>query len=64
VAGNSVLVFVAGSLVWGVAFDGFRPGRWDIAGSAICLLGVFRDYVRPAKRCLTRQAVEERAVPQ
>ena len=33
-------VFVAGSLLWGMAFDGFRPDRWDIAGSAICLLGV------------------------
>jgi small multidrug resistance family-3 protein len=33
-------VFVAGSLAWGVIFDGFRPDRWDILGSAICLLGV------------------------
>jgi small multidrug resistance family-3 protein len=33
-------VFVAGSLVWGMVFDGFRPDRWDIAGSLICLLGV------------------------
>lgn len=33
-------VFVAGSLLWGVLVDGFRPDRWDIAGSAICLLGV------------------------
>jgi small multidrug resistance family-3 protein len=33
-------VFVAGSLAWGVVFDGFRPDRWDIAGSAICLVGV------------------------
>ena len=33
-------VFVAGSLIWGMAFDGFRPDRWDLAGSAICLLGV------------------------
>ena len=33
-------VFVAGSLAWGVIFDGFRPDRWDIAGSVICLLGV------------------------
>ena len=30
-------VFVAGSLAWGMIFDGFRPDRWDIAGSAICL---------------------------
>ncbi|WP_431921823.1 YnfA family protein [Micromonospora wenchangensis] len=33
-------VFVAGSLVWGVLVDGFRPDRWDLAGAAICLLGV------------------------
>jgi small multidrug resistance family-3 protein len=33
-------VFVAGSLVWGMAFDGFRPDRWDVAGSLVCLLGV------------------------
>lgn len=33
-------VFVAGSLAWGIIFDGFRPDRWDIAGSVICLLGV------------------------
>lgn len=33
-------VFVAGSLAWGVAVDGFRPDRFDIAGAAICLLGV------------------------
>ena len=33
-------VFVAGSLVWGMFFDGFRPDRWDITGSVICLLGV------------------------
>ena len=33
-------VFVAGSLLWGMAFDGFRPDRWDIIGSAVCLVGV------------------------
>lgn len=33
-------VFVAGSLAWGMAFDGFRPDRWDVAGSLICLAGV------------------------
>ncbi|MGA7271446.1 MAG: YnfA family protein [Acidimicrobiia bacterium] len=33
-------VFVAGSLIWGVAFDGFRPDRYDIIGAAICLVGV------------------------
>ncbi|MBG6225122.1 small multidrug resistance family-3 protein [Arthrobacter sp. CAN_A2] len=33
-------VFVAGSLAWGVLVDGFRPDRWDLAGSAVCLVGV------------------------
>ena len=33
-------VFVAGSLLWGVVVDGFRPDRWDIAGALICLVGV------------------------
>jgi small multidrug resistance family-3 protein len=33
-------VFIAGSLAWGVAFDGFRPDRWDVVGAAICLVGV------------------------
>lgn len=30
-------VFVAGSLMWGMAFDGFRPDRWDVLGALICL---------------------------
>ena len=33
-------VFVAGSLAWGMAVDGFRPDRWDVAGALICLAGV------------------------
>ncbi|WP_169949090.1 YnfA family protein [Microbispora sp. H11081] len=33
-------VFVAGSLVWGMVVDGFRPDRWDLAGAAVCLVGV------------------------
>jgi small multidrug resistance family-3 protein len=33
-------VFVAGSLIWGVVVDGFRPDRWDLVGAAVCLLGV------------------------
>ena len=33
-------VFVAGSLLWGVLVDGFRPDRWDIAGATIALGGV------------------------
>ncbi|ANY06321.1 YnfA family protein [Pseudonocardia sp. HH130630-07] len=33
-------VFVAGSLVWGVVVDGFRPDRYDIVGALVCLAGV------------------------
>ena len=33
-------VFVAGSLVWGMLVDGFRPDRYDLAGALLCLVGV------------------------
>jgi small multidrug resistance family-3 protein len=33
-------VFVAGSLAWGIVFDGFRPDRYDLIGAGICLIGV------------------------
>lgn len=33
-------VFIVGSLLWGVVFDGFKPDRYDIAGAAVCLVGV------------------------
>lgn len=33
-------VFVAGSLLWGVVADGFRPDRWDVVGALVCLVGV------------------------
>jgi small multidrug resistance family-3 protein len=33
-------IFVAGSLLWGMVFDGFRPDRWDLAGALVCLVGV------------------------
>ncbi|MFC7595788.1 YnfA family protein [Terrabacter sp. GCM10028922] len=33
-------VFVAGSLLWGVLADGFRPDRWDVVGALVCLVGV------------------------
>src|SRR3981081_2863577 len=38
-------VFVAGSLVWGVVLDGYRPDRWDIRGAGLSLLR--RDLRRP-----------------
>lgn len=33
-------VFVVGSLLWGVVFDGFKPDRLDLAGAAVCLIGI------------------------
>ena len=33
-------IFVAGSLIWGMAVDKFQPDRYDVAGAAICLIGV------------------------
>ena len=33
-------VFVAGSLLWGVLVDGFRPDRYDVIGALVCLVGV------------------------
>ena len=33
-------VFVAGSLLCGMAVDGFRPDRWDVVGALLCLVGV------------------------
>ena len=31
---------MAGSLAWGMTFDGFHPDRYDVTGAAICLVGV------------------------
>jgi small multidrug resistance family-3 protein len=33
-------VFVAGSLVWAMVADGYRPDRFDVIGALICLVGV------------------------
>ncbi|MFC3966388.1 YnfA family protein [Nocardia jiangsuensis] len=33
-------VFVAGSLLWAMALDGFRPDRYDVTGALLCLAGV------------------------
>jgi len=33
-------VFVIGSLLWAMVFDGFKPDRFDITGAVICLVGV------------------------
>jgi small multidrug resistance family-3 protein len=33
-------VFIVGSIAWGMAFDGFRPDRFDLTGAAICMVGI------------------------
>jgi small multidrug resistance family-3 protein len=33
-------VFVAGSLLWAMVADRFRPDRFDLIGAALCLAGV------------------------
>lgn len=33
-------IFIAGSIAWGMAFEGFRPDRWDLLGAAVCLAGM------------------------
>lgn len=33
-------VFIIGSMAWGMAFDAFRPDRYDLAGAGACLVGV------------------------
>ncbi|HTU14499.1 MAG TPA: YnfA family protein [Solirubrobacterales bacterium] len=33
-------VFIIGSLVWAMLFDGFKPDRFDLGGAFVCLIGV------------------------
>jgi small multidrug resistance family-3 protein len=33
-------IFVAGSLTWAAAIDGYRPDRFDLIGASVCLVGV------------------------
>lgn len=33
-------IFIVGSILWGMAFEGFRPDRWDLTGAAVCLIGM------------------------
>ena len=33
-------IFIVGSILWGIAFEGFRPDRWDLLGGAMCLIGM------------------------
>ena len=33
-------IFIVGSILWGMAFEGFQPDRWDLIGGAVCLVGM------------------------
>jgi small multidrug resistance family-3 protein len=33
-------VFIIGSVLWGIAFDGLHPDRADLIGAGTCLVGV------------------------
>ena len=33
-------IFVAGSLLWGIALDAFHPSARDLLGASVCLIGV------------------------
>ncbi|MEV4942040.1 YnfA family protein [Streptomyces zaomyceticus] len=46
-------VFVAGSLAWGMAADGYRPDRWDVIGALVCLAGMAVIMYAPRGRCPT-----------
>jgi small multidrug resistance family-3 protein len=58
-------VFVAGSLAWGMALDGFRPDRYDIAGALICPRRSGGDHVLAALHvtCLAEKPVEPCSLP-
>ncbi len=55
-------VFVAGSLAWGMALDGFNPDRWDIAGALVCLVGVAIIMYAPPSSC-THRTTPDNATP-
>ena len=50
-------IFVAGSLAWGMAVDGFRPDRWDLIGATLCLVGVAVIMYAPARRMMSSAAL-------
>jgi small multidrug resistance family-3 protein len=33
-------IFVAGSIIWGMVADGYKPDRYDIAGAVVCVAGM------------------------
>jgi small multidrug resistance family-3 protein len=50
-------VFVAGSLIWGMVADGFRPDRWDVTGALICLVGGGHHHVCTSRCGQLRRAL-------
>lgn len=40
-------VYIAASILWLWLVDGVKPDRWDVAGSAICLVGALMIYGGP-----------------
>jgi small multidrug resistance family-3 protein len=43
-------IFIAMAILWGWAFEGIAPDRFDIIGTAIALAGVAIIYYMPRKR--------------
>lgn len=43
-------IFVAGSIVWGVVADGYRPDRFDVIGALVCLAGMALIMYGPRSR--------------
>lgn len=40
-------VYIAASILWLWLVDGVRPDRWDLSGSAVCLVGAMMIYFVP-----------------
>ena len=49
-------VFIVGSLLWGVVFDGFRPDRFDLVGAVNPFGGRWRSHVRASLNQLPTNA--------
>ena len=50
-------VVIVGSIAWGIAFGSFRRDRYDLAGAAICLVGVAAIIYAPRLQFLAFVAV-------
>ena len=56
-------VFIAGSLAWGMALDGYRPDRYDVAGAVVALVGVAVIMYAPPARPDRAAQVGDLGVP-